>query len=130
MGRGLQSRANRSQNRAIAAGRSTRGNSKASVADIQNEGVKGKRKTKGQQRATYYGKKITYNDNNYTIEYLFKNEKLHIGNVYNYRSLDEGQCLTNGTTLKTKIITDNNLKILLARKLLITLRVEQAQAQA
>ena len=128
MGRGLQSKANRSQNRAIAAGRSTRGSSRASVADVQNNGVKGKRKKKGQQHARYYGKNIRYNDNNYTIEYRFENERLHIGNVYNYRSLSEGQCLTNATSLKSKIITDDQLIRLLARKLLITLRVEEAQA--
>lgn len=130
MGRGLQSKANRSQNRAIAAGRSTRGSSRASVADIQNHGAKGKRKTKGCQNATYYGKNIRYDDKNYTIEYRFENEHLHIGNVYNYGSLREWQCLTNATTLKSKIIRDNNLKRLLAHKLIITLRVEQAQAQS
>jgi hypothetical protein len=128
MGRGLQSKANRIQNRAIAAGRSTRGSSRASMADIQNHGKAGKRKTKGQQHAEYYSKQIRYDDNNYMIEYRFENEHLHIGNVYNYGSLMPQQCMTN-TTLKSKIIRDNNLKILLAHKLLITLRVEQAQAQ-
>jgi len=127
MGRGLQSKANRSQNRAVAAGRSTRGCSRsASAVDIENYGQKGKRKIKGQQHEPWYGKNIRYNDNNYTIQYRFENEQLHIGNVYNYGSLNECQC----QNLESYDIIDNNLIRLLARKLLITLRVEQAQAQA
>lgn len=129
MGRGLQSKANRSQNRAIAAGRSTRGSSRASAADVQNHGIKGRRKTKGQQHAEYYSKNITYDHNNYTIEYHFEKKHLRIGNVYNYGSLREGQCINNAT-LECKLVQDDQLKILLAHKLMITLRVEKAQAQA
>ena len=127
MGRGLESKAARSQNRAIEAGRSTRGCSRASFADIQNDGRKGKRRTKGKQHAEYYTKKLSHDDNNYTIEYRFENEDLHIGDIFNCppqflpRSISE---------LKSKIITDNNLIRLLAHKLMITFRVEQAQAQA
>ena len=127
MGRGHESKAARSQNRAVAAGRSTRGCSSASFADIQNDGRKGKRRTKGQQHAEYYTKKLRHDDNNYTIEYRFENEDLHIGDIFKCSVHSLPRSILE---LKSKIITDNNLIRLLAHKLMITLMVEQAQAQA
>ncbi len=52
-----------------------------------------------------------------------------IGNIINFGEVYMGQIL-NSSSMRSKMITDNNLRRLLGYKLMITLRVEQAQAQA